>query len=67
MRLNFDKSYEYVIRRIGGKRDEASQNSLFIDQHSITYNCPDFEKGIAATDARWNFVNLSNLAVHFWT
>lgn len=36
MRLNFDKSHEYVIRRIGGKRDEVSQNSLFIDEHSIT-------------------------------
>ena len=65
MRLNFDKSHEYVIRRIGGKRDEVSQNSLFVDKQY--HNCPDFEKGIAATDARWNFVNLSNLAVHFWT
>ena len=36
MRLNFDKSHEYVIRRIGSKRNEVSQNSLFIDKHSIT-------------------------------
>ena len=36
MGLNFDKSHEYVIRRIGSKRDEVSQNSLFIDKHSIT-------------------------------
>lgn len=46
MRLNFDKPHEYVIRRIGGKRDEVLQNSLFIDKHSIHSIVPTLKKAL---------------------